>query len=48
VAFAKLATSYIAELLQGKEAQYPRYAPTATFKRAGRQQKGVEAQQSLL
>lgn len=38
----------IAELLQGQQAQYPRYAPTVTFKQASRRQKGADPQQALL
>jgi hypothetical protein len=30
------------------QAQYPRYAPPATFKQASRKQKGVDLQQALL
>ena len=32
----------------GAQAQYPRYAPTATFKQASRRQKGAGSQQGLL
>jgi hypothetical protein len=38
----------IAELLQGKHAQYPRYAPTATFRQATRREKSADPQQTLL
>jgi len=38
----------IRELLEGKEAQYPRIAPPATFKRAQRHQKSIEDQQRLV
>lgn len=34
-------------LLGGKQAQYPRYAPAATFKRAPRRHKGLDPQQPL-
>jgi len=38
----------IQELLEGKEAQYPHMAPTATFKRAQRRRKSAEDQQRLV
>ena len=38
----------IRELLDGKEAQYPRMAPSATFKRAQRHRKSIEDQQRLV
>ena len=38
----------IRELLNGKEAQYPRMAPPATFKRAQRHRKSIENQQRLV
>lgn len=38
----------IKELLEGKEAQYPRMAPPATFKRAQRHRKSMEDQQRLV
>jgi DNA modification methylase len=38
----------IRELLEGKEAQYPRMAPPATFKRAQRHQRGLQEQQRLV
>jgi site-specific DNA-methyltransferase (adenine-specific) len=38
----------IKELLEGKEAQYPRMAPPATFKRAQRHQRGLQEQQRLV
>jgi site-specific DNA-methyltransferase (adenine-specific) len=38
----------IKELLGGKEAQYPRMAPPATFKRAQRHRKSTEDQQRLV
>ena len=38
----------IKELLDGKEAQYPRMAPPATFKRAQRHRRGAEDQQRLV
>ena len=38
----------IRELLDGKEAQYPRMAPPATFKRAQRHRKSIEDQQRLM
>jgi len=38
----------IRELLEGKEAQYPRMAPTTTFKRARRHRKSIEEQQRLV
>jgi len=34
--------------LIGTEAQYPRYARTATCKQASRRQKGVDPQQAVL
>jgi site-specific DNA-methyltransferase (adenine-specific) len=37
----------IRELIEGKEAQYPRMAPPATFKRAQRHRKSMEEQQRL-
>ena len=46
--FPRVQIFTIAELLQGKQAQYPRYAPTATFRQASRRQKGTDAQQALL
>ena len=46
--FPRLQILTIAELLQGKQAQYARYAPTATFKQASRRQKGTDPQQALL
>jgi len=38
----------IRELLEGKEAQYPRIAPSATFKRAQRHRRGLQEQQRLV
>jgi len=38
----------IADLLQRKQAQYPRYASPATFQQASRWQKGADPQQALL
>ena len=38
----------IRELLEGKEAQYPRMAPTATFKRAQRHRRDLKEQQRLV
>jgi len=38
----------IKELLEGKEAQYPRMAPAATFKRAQRHRRSAEGQQQLI
>ena len=38
--FPRVQILTIAELLQGTQTQYPRYAPTATFKQASRRQKG--------
>ena len=46
--FPRLQILTIAELLQGKSAQSPRYAPTATFRQASRRQQDVERQQTLL
>ena len=46
--FPRLQILTIAELLQGKQAQYPHYAPTATFKPASRRQKGADPQQACL
>jgi hypothetical protein len=44
--FPRLQILTIAEILQGKQAQDPRFAPTATFKRARRRQKGADPQQA--
>ena len=38
----------IRELLEGKEAQYPRMAPTATFKRAQRHRRDLQEQRRLV
>ncbi len=46
--FLRVPILTIADLLQGTQAQYPRYAPTATFKQASRRQKGADRQQTLL
>jgi DNA modification methylase len=46
--FPRLQMLTIAELLQGKPVQYPRYAPPVTFPQATRQQKGTEPQPALL
>jgi len=46
--FPRVQILMIADLLQGKQAQYPRYAPTATFKQASRRPKGADPQQALL
>jgi hypothetical protein len=37
----------IEELLEGKELQYPRVAPTATFKRAQRRRRGKSEQERI-
>ena len=46
--FPRLQILTIADLLQGPQAQSPRYASTATFKQASRRQKGADPQQALL
>jgi hypothetical protein len=46
--FPRLQILTIAELLQGKQVQYPRYAPSLTFPQARRQQKGAASQSVLL
>ena len=46
--YPRLQILTIKELLEGKEAQYPRMAPPATFKRAQRQRKSIEDQQRLV
>jgi hypothetical protein len=46
--FPRVQILTIAELLQDKQAQYPRYAPTATFRQASRRQKCADPQQALL
>ena len=46
--FPRVQILTIAELLHGKQAQYPRYAPTATFRQASRKQKDPDPQQTLL
>jgi site-specific DNA-methyltransferase (adenine-specific) len=46
--FPRLQLLTIAELLQGKPVQYPRYAPSVTFPQAGRRQKGTDPQPALL
>jgi site-specific DNA-methyltransferase (adenine-specific) len=46
--FPRLQILTIAELLQGKQVQYPRYAPSLTFPQARRQQKGAASQPVLL
>ena len=46
--FPRVQILTIAELLQGKQAQYPRYAPTVTFRQATRREKGADPQQALL
>ncbi|GAJ07897.1 unnamed protein product, partial [marine sediment metagenome] len=38
----------IRELLEGKEAQYPRMAPSVTFKRAQRRRRSLDKQQRLV
>ena len=45
--FPRLQVFTIEALLQGKEAQYPRVAPTVTFKRAQRHDKSRETQTKL-
>jgi len=39
-------TQSSAELLQGTQAQYPRYAPATTFKQVSRRQKDTDTQQA--
>jgi len=46
--YPRLQILTIKELLEGKEAQYPRMAPPATFKRAQRHRKSIEDQQRLV
>ncbi len=46
--YPRLQILTIKELLEGKEAQYPRMAPAATFKRAQRHRKSMEDQQRLV
>jgi hypothetical protein len=46
--FPRIQILTIAELLHGKQAQYPRYAPMATFRQATRRQKATDPQQALL
>lgn len=46
--YPRLQILTIRELLEGKEAQYPHMAPSATFKRAQRRQKSIEDQQRLV
>jgi hypothetical protein len=46
--YLRLQILTIKELLEGKEAQYPRMAPPATFKRAQRHRKSIEDQQRLV
>jgi len=46
--YPRLQILTIRELLEGKEAQYPRMAPAATFKRAQRHRKSTEDQQRLV
>jgi len=46
--FPRVQILTIAELLHGKQAQYPRYAPTATFRQASRREKAADPQQALL
>ena len=46
--FPRVQILIIAELLQGKQSQYPRYALTATCTQASRRQKGADPQQALL
>jgi site-specific DNA-methyltransferase (adenine-specific) len=45
--FAKLQVLTIKELLAGKEVQYPRLAPAATFRRAARRRADTPQQQLL-
>jgi site-specific DNA-methyltransferase (adenine-specific) len=46
--YPRLQILTIKELLEGKEVQYPRMAPPATFKRAQRHRKSIEDQQRLV
>jgi site-specific DNA-methyltransferase (adenine-specific) len=46
--YPRLQILTIRELLEGKEAQYPRMAPPATFKRAQRHQESIKEQQRLV
>jgi site-specific DNA-methyltransferase (adenine-specific) len=44
--YPKIQILTIDELLHGKQVEYPRHAPVATFKRAQRKQKAVDEEQS--
>ncbi|MFC1980767.1 restriction endonuclease [Chloroflexota bacterium] len=46
--YPKIQILTIRELLEGKNVEYPRLAPAATFKRAQRHRKSVEDQQRLV
>jgi len=46
--YPRLQILTVKELLEGKEAQYPRMAPAATFKRAQRHRESIEDQQRLV
>ena len=46
--YPRLQILTIRELLEGKEAQYPRMAPTTTFKRAQRHRRDLQEQQRLV
>jgi hypothetical protein len=46
--YPRLQILTIRELLEGKEALYPRMAPPATFKRAQRHRKSIEDQQRFM
>ncbi len=46
--YPRLQILTVAELLNGAEAQYPRVAPAATFRRAPRRRRGQGAQTSLI
>ena len=46
--YPRLQVLTIRELLEGKEAQYPRMAPTATFKRAQRRRRSLDKPQRLV
>lgn len=46
--YPRLQILTIRELLEGKEAQYPHMAPSATFKRAQRHRRSTEDQQRLI
>jgi hypothetical protein len=46
--FPRVRILTIAELLQGKQAQYPPYAPPAPLRQVSQRPKGADPQQALL